>query len=228
MLKFRWNLTDTLSGRLHGMWVKKIAHYTSLVFAIMVSTMISYSGFAAIGHNIRLEQKAHESALIKKAEDIRQTICLTNVVTHEAGGETPAVRKDLGNVILAIASDPLSTKARTVCDLAKIPGFFSNIKVTDTVQPNKSGWRRVFAEMTEVYTGDRVLPSGWQCVRRFRVSDDKLETLSDKALKQLGFTVKAKGLKYFAQKLVPVDTRGSITFYSDRGGCKNPTQTAAR
>ncbi len=228
MLKFRWNLTEKLSSRLHDTWVKKTAHYTSLVFAIMVSTMISYSGFAAIGHNIRLEQKAHEAALMKKAEDTRQTICLTNVVLHEAGGESPAVRKDLGNVILAIAGDPLSTKARNVCDLAKIPGFFSHIKVTDSIQPNKSGWRKVFAEMTDVYNGDRVLPSGWQCVRRFRVSDDKLETLSDKSLKQLGFTVKAKGLRYFAAKLVPVDTRGSITFYSDRGGCKNPTQTAAK
>ncbi len=190
--------------------------------------MISYAGFAAIGHNIRLEQKANVSALLKKADDMRMTICLTNIVTHEAGGETPAVRKALGNVILAIASDPLSTKARNVCDLARIPGFFSNIKVIDTVQPNKSGWRQVFAEMTDVFNGDRILPSGWQCVRRFRVSDDKLETLSDKSLKQLGFTVKATGLKYFAAKLVPVDTRGSITFYSDRGGCKNPTQTAAR
>jgi hypothetical protein len=55
-----------------------------------------------------------------------------------------------------------------------------------------------------------------------------METLSSKSLKQLGFTVKATGLKYFAKAMVPVDTRGAVTFYSPRGGCKNPTQTALR
>jgi hypothetical protein len=194
----------------------------------MVSTLVLRTGFEHIAHNIQVENGLRELAMVQKAEDTRQTICLTNIVTHEAGGETPSVRKDLGKVILAIAADPLSTKAKSVCELAKISGFFSNIKITDTVQPNKPGWRQVFAEMTDVYNGDRTLPNGWQCVRRFRVSDDKLETLSDKSLKQLGFTMKATGLKYFAAKLVPVDTRGSITFYSERGGCKNPTRTAQR
>ncbi len=217
-----------VSEKLQSYRLNRIAYFASLLFAIMVSTLISHVGSAHIAHDIQVESGLREMAVIKKAEETRQTICLTNIVTHEAGGETSAVRKDLGKVIIAIANDPLSTKARTVCDLAKIPGFFSNIKITDTVQPNKPGWRNAFAEMTEVYQGDRALPSGWQCVRRFRVSDDKLETLSDKSLKQLGFTVKATGLKYFAAKLVPVDTRGSITFYSDRGGCKNPTRTALR
>ncbi len=217
-----------VSEKLQSKRLNRIAYYTSLLFAIMVSAMISRVGSAHIAHDIQVEHGLREMAIIKKAEDTRQTICLTNIVTHEAGGETPAVRKDLGKVILAITDDPLSTKARTTCDLAKISGFFSNIKITDTVQPNKPGWRTVFAEMTEVYNGDRILPSGWQCVRRFRVSDDKLETLSDKSLKQLGFTVKATGLKYFAAKLVPVDTRGSITFYSERGGCKKPSRTARR
>ncbi len=55
-----------------------------------------------------------------------------------------------------------------------------------------------------------------------------METLSSKALSQLGFTIKAKGLKYFAKAMVPVDTRGTVTFYSPRGGCKNPTQTAMK
>ncbi len=220
--------TRRLNEKLQSKRFNRIAHYTSLLFAISVAIGISHVGNAHHRHDIIVEEKIREAAIVKKAEDVRQTICLTNIVTHEAGGETPSVRKDLGRVVLAIAADPLSTKARNVCDLAKIPGFFSNIKITDAVQPNKPGWKHVFAEMTEVYSGDRALPSGWQCVRRFRVSDDKLETLSDKSLKQLGFTVKATGLKYFAAKLVPVDTRGSITFYSDRGGCKNPTRTAKR
>lgn len=217
-----------VSEKLQSRKLNRIAYLTSLSFGALVSTMIINVGVAHIAHDIKVEEGIRQLALIKKAEDTRQIICLTNIVTHEAGGETAPVRKDLGKVILAITRDPLSTKARNTCDLAKISGFFSNIKVTDTVQPNKPGWRQVFAEMTEVYNGDRSLPSGWQCVRRFRVSDDKMETLSDKALKQLGFTVKATGLKYFAKELVPVDTRGSITFYSPRGGCKHPTRTAMR
>jgi hypothetical protein len=52
-----------------------------------------------------------------------------------------------------------------------------------------------------------------------------MEKLSPKAIHQLGFTVHATGLKYFAAKLVPIGTEGSVTFYSAREGCKKPTRT---
>ncbi len=228
MFTFRANLTERLAAKLENSRLKRVAHYTSLAFAIMVSTMISYSGFAHIAHDIRVEEGLREYALAQKAEDMRQIVCLTNITHHEARGEKPEVRKLLAKVVIAMAHDPSFTKARTVCDLARINGMFSQIVHINTVRADVKDWPKVYSEVSDVYESDRVLPPGWQCVRGFRLSDDKMETLSSKALSQLGFTVKATGLKYFAKSMVPVDTRGTVTFYSPRGGCKHPTQTAMR
>lgn len=212
----------------HDTWQKRLAYRTSLAFAIMISIMISFSGFAAINHQARLETEAYQRALVQKAEDMRQMLCLTNIVHHEARGETKEVRALIAKTVIAMAGDPSFTKARTVCDLAKIAGMFSQIKYVEEIRANVKDWPKIYDEVSTVYESDRVLPAGWQCVRGFRLSDDKMETLSSKALSQLGFTVKATGLKYFAKSMVPVDTRGTVTFYSPRGGCKNPTVTAMR
>lgn len=220
----RFNPTSLLSNRR----IHKAARYTSLVFAIMVSIMISYSGFAHVSHNIRLQEAEQERMLMQKAEDMRQTICLTNIVHHEARGESQAVRMLVAKVVVAMATDPAFSKAKNVCDLAKIAGMFSQIKFVEEVRANVKDWPKIYDEVSTVYEYDRTLPPGWHCVRGFRLSDDKMETLSSKSLKQLGFTVHATGLKYFAKSMVPVDTRGTVTFYSPRGGCRNPTQTALR
>ncbi len=207
---------------------KRAAYYASLTFAIMVSFMISWSGFAHINHTARLDESARQLVLEQKADDLRQMLCLTNIVHHEVRGEKREVWRTTAKVILAMAHDPAFSKARTVCDLAKIGGMFSQIKFIEQIRAGTPLWPDVYHEVTSVYESDRTLPPGWQCVRGFRVSDDKLEKLSAKALKQLGFTVNATGLKYFATAMVPIDTRGSVTYYSPRGGCKNPTQTALR
>jgi hypothetical protein len=228
MFKFKWNLSAKVNQGLESSRLKRIARYTSLAFAIMVSSMISYSGYAHHAYNVRKEEAAREYALAQKAEEMRQIVCLTNITHHEARGERPEVRKLLAKVVIAMASDPSFSKARTICDLAKIPGMFSQITHINTVRAEVKDWPKIYTEVSSVYESDRVLPPGWHCVRGFRLSDDKMETLSSKSLSQLGFTVKATGLKYFAKSMVPVDTRGTVTFYSPRGGCKNPTQTAMR
>ncbi len=194
----------------------------------MVSIMISYSGFAHVAHDIDVARLEREYALARKAEAMKQIVCLTNITHHEARGESADVRKLLAKVVIAMAHDPGFTKTRTVCDLAKIKGMFSQIVHINNVRADVKDWPKIHAEVTSVYEGDRLLPPGWQCVRGFRLSDDKMETLSSKALSQLGFTINATGLKYFAKSMVPVDTRGTVTFYSPRGGCKNPTKTALK
>lgn len=224
MFKFKLDLGKKLQSSL----LKRVAYYTSLLFAIMVSSLICYSGFAHVAHDTRVEEGVREYAMAKRAEAMRQIVCLTNITHHEARGETAEVRRVLAKVVIAMAHDRSFTKARTVCDLAKIPGMFSQIKYVSDVRADVKDWPKIYTEVTAVYQSDRLLPPGWQCVRGFRLSDDKMETLSSKALSQLGFTIKAKGLKYFAKAMVPVDTRGTVTFYSPRGGCKNPTQTAMK
>lgn len=204
------------------------ARFTSLLFAVMVSTMISFSGFAHINYNARMDEAARQLLLEQKAEDMRQIICLTNIVHHEARGEKSEVRKLVGKVVIAMASDPAFTKSQNVCDLAKVKGMFSQIKFVEQIRSDVKLWPTIYDEVSTVYESDRLLPPGWQCVRGFRLSDDTLERLGPKSLAQLGFTVNATGLKYFAKAMVPVDTRGTITFYSARSGCKNPTQTALR
>ncbi len=206
----------------------RCARIVSLLFAITVGDGILIAGMAHVNYDMRQQEQMRLAVLAQKAEDMRQTICLTNVVHHEARGETPEVRAMIGKVVIAAASDPSFTKARNVCDLAKIGGKFSNIKFVTEIRSTEKGWPKIHEEMTAVYKSDRILPAGWHCVREFRVSDDELEKLSSKSLQQLGITVNAKGLKYFTKANVPVDTRGKVTFYSARGGCKNPTQTAMR
>lgn len=222
MIKFRMNLTE----KRQDSWKKRLAYRTSLAFAAMVSTMITYAGFAHHAHDIRVTELERAYAMAQKAEAMRQIVCLTNITHHEARGESPEVRKLLARVVIAMAHDKSFTKAKTVCDLAKIKGMFSQIVHINNVRTDVKDWPKIFSEVSAVYESDRLLPPGWQCVRGFRLSDDKMETLSSKALSQLGFTMQATGLKYFAKSMVPVDTRGTITFYSPRGGCKHPTRTA--
>lgn len=221
---FRFNATSLFCGHR----IKRIAHYFSLCFAILLTCLFTYGVSAHVAHGIRVQELEQERALMLKAQTLRQTLCLTNIVHHEARGETKEVRALIAKTVIAMASDPAFSKAKNVCDLAKIPGMFSQIKYVEEIRANVKDWPKIYDEVSTVYESDRVLPAGWQCVRGFRLSDDKMETLSSKSLKQLGFTVNATGLKYFAKAMVPVDTRGTVTFYSPRGGCKNPTQTAAR
>ena len=182
-------------------------------------------GFAQAKAKERLTELKRQQVLRQIALDEQEITCLTNEVYHEAQGETAEVRKLLGQTVLAIIGDPTFKAPKTTCGLAKVPGFFSQMKDAAGAHFADSLWRTIYWEMNDVYNGSRALPRGWGCVRGFRVSDDRLLSLKAKALAQLGFTLNAKGLKYFATDRVPVDTRGDITFYSPRGGCRTPTQT---
>lgn len=198
---------------------------TSHFFGALVAAMIIGTGLEAHRVAEAKAEAAREARLEQVKFEEKEIVCLTNIVHHEARGEMSGVRELVGKTVLAIIGDDTSRLPKTVCGLAKVKGFFSQIKGTSEPRFADAHWTRIYGEMSGTYYGPRTLPRGWGCVRSFRVSDEQLETLSGKALAQLGFTMEAKGLKFFAAKRVPVDTRGRITFYSPRGGCKDPTPT---
>jgi hypothetical protein len=210
---------------LENVLLKKTASLFSFACTTIVVSALVLWGCNVIRIGLEKEEQARIAELERQAEQFRELVCLTNAVHHEARGERPGVRKLVGAVILAMARDRFFSDAKGVCELARIRGMFSHIKYVHEIRSGESLWPQIYHEMSEVIERDLTLPPGWQCVRGFRVSDDKLETLSSKALKQLGFTMQATGLKYFAKSMVPIDTRGSITFYSPRDGCKLPTPT---
>ncbi len=203
-----------------------IASLFSLGFAaLLFSPWILWTGANAQRISIALQWQAQEIALEKQAAAYREIICLTNVVYHEARGESRTARDDIALVVLASVKDRSFTKARNVCEYAHIKGKFSNIRSVEQVRADLPEWPKLYDEVTRVYNGPRTLPNGWGCVRAFRLSDDKLETLKDKVFHQLGITSSAKGLKYHAEAFVPIDTIADVTFYSPRGGCKYPSPT---
>lgn len=194
-------------------------------FGAIIFAMIVAPGIEAI----KLAEAKAEAQRIARLERLkfeeREIVHLANIVFHEARGENVGVRELVGKVVLAIVNDRQMKLPKTVAELSRVPGFFSNLKNPDTAKFHDANWVKIYNHMNGVYYGPKTLPRGWGCVRGFRVSDDELEKLGPKAIAQLGFTVEAKGLKYFAAHRVPVDTRGSVTFYSPRGGCSNPTPT---
>ncbi len=205
---------------------KRAASFFSHSFSLLVATLALAIGLSAIfAEEIRVEQ-ARMARLAALAEQEREIVCLANIVHHEARGEIVGVRELIAKTVLAIAADPASKSAKTICGLAKTPGLFSQFKDAHGTKFENPLWHSIYGHMSDVYYGPRTLPNGWGCVRGFRVSDDELEKLGPKAIAQLGFTVKATGLKYFAAHRVPVDTRGRVTFYAPRGGCKHPAPTS--
>lgn len=202
-----------------------IAQHVSHLFGAILFAAIVGTGLEAIKvSELRAEARRAEQ-LVRLEREQREITCLTNVTYHEARGEIAGARELVAKTVLAIISDRDMDVPRTICELSKVRGFFSGIKDTEMMHFGDSLWKKIYGEMSDVYYGPRTLPRGWGCVRGFRVSDDELEKLGHKAIAQLGFTVEAKGLKYFAAHRVPVDTRGKITFYAPRGGCTEPAPT---
>ncbi len=210
----------TIEARFFRTSIHMSHFFGALIFAMIVGPGIEMQRIA----EARAEA-AREARLVQLRKDEHEITCLTNVAHHEARGEMVGVRELVAKTVLAIAGDRMSKLPKTVCELARVKGMFSNIRYVEEPRFADAKWAAIHGEMSEVYYGPRTLPRGWGCVRGFRVSDDQLEKLGPKALAQLGFTVNAKGLKYFAAHRVPVDTRGRITFYAPRGGCSDPTPT---
>lgn len=194
-------------------------------FGALIFAMIVGPGLEAQRIAEAKAEAAREERLVQIRREEREITCLTNVVHHEARGEMQDVRELVAKTVLAISGDKMLKLPKTVCELARVRGMFSNIKYVEEARFADAKWAAIHGEMSDVFYGPRTLPRGWGCVRGFRVSDDELERLGPKSIAQLGFTVEAKGLKYFAAHRVPVDTRGKVTFYSPRGGCKDPTPT---
>ena len=213
-------MNEVIVQRLHRVATHLSHGFGAVLFAAIVGTGLEATRIA--------EAKAEaerETRLVQLQFEQHEITCLTNVAHHEARGELVGVRELVIKTVLAIIGDDEMRLPKTVCALAQVPGFFSQLKNLDRARFADPIWTKINGEVADVYYGSRTLPRGWGCVRAFRVSDDTMEKMSGKALAQLGFTVRAKGLKYFAAHRVPVDTRGRVTFYSPRGGCGNPSPT---
>lgn len=157
----------------------------------------------------------------------RETVCLANIVHHEARGELRGVRRLIALVVLAMRDDPSWIGTRTVCGLAKQPRLFSQLKDVDVPHFEKAAWFENYLLAQEVYQTvwrHQLLPQGWGCVRGFKISDEYLASLDQKRRAQLGITSEAKGIRYFREKRQAVDTRGRFTFYREKGAC-NPLPT---
>ncbi len=202
----------------------QVASHFSLAFcAVLCGLWLGALWESKRGEINVAEQRAQESRY-RVAFEEQEITCLTNVVYHEVRGEKKGVRELTAKAVLATISDP-SYSRHSVCSDAQTAGRFSGLREPRKEKFADSVWNAIWWEMNEVYYGPRTLPRGWQCVRAFRASDDYMEKLSDRAIRQLGISVSATGMKYFAASNVPVDTRGTVTFYSPRGGCKFPSPT---
>lgn len=203
---------------------QKTASRFSLAFLLGVFSLWLAAFWEAKCAEIRVVEMQAAEKLRRAAFEEQEITCLANIVYHEVRGENKGVRELSAKVVLASISDPAFPR-HTVCSDAEHPGRFSGLKEPRKVRFADPLWSSIWWHMNEVYYGPRTLPRGWQCVRAFRASDDYMEKLSDRAIRQLGITVSAKGMKYFAASNVPVDTRGTVTFYSHRRGCSHPSPT---
>lgn len=195
-----------------------------VLFGVLVTTPILGVGIAADVAAHAREERMREERLAKVAHDAREIVCLTNIVIHEVLNQSKDVRALTGKTVLAMASDNTS-RTHTVCDLGKVKGMFSAIKNVDTSNFPDAVWLRTYWEMSDVYFGDRTLPRGWHCVRNFRLSDEKLSTLNEKSLAQLGITPDRKGLEFFDRKTTQVAVHEDIAFFAPKKGCKKPSRT---
>lgn len=152
--------------------------------------------------------------------------CLTNILYREGRGELVGFRRLIGMTVIARRDDPDPQWPKSICALAFQANQFSGITtpLKMTVEDQRA-WDENTALASEVYDEawrKQFMPRGWECVRFYKVSDEKLAKMPRKSLQQLGITTK-KGLGFF-QKLEAVDTRGSHTFYKDPHRC-NPLPT---
>lgn len=194
------------------------------VFSAFLAISVLSMGLAADFAAEERAERTRKERLAKIQEDERKIVCVTNIVFHEVRDQPKDVRILTGKTVLEMANDNTS-RAKTVCDLGKVKGMFSAIKNVDTPRFTNPVWLGIYWEMSETYYGDRTLPRGWQCVRNFRLSDEKLATLSERNLKQLGITPERKGLEFFDRATMQIAVRGDIAFFAPLKGCAKPSKT---
>lgn len=156
-----------------------------------------------------------------------QKACLTEALYYEIRGRTVAEIRVVGITLIARATDPDPQWPKTVCGVVNQKGALSykqNKKLM--AQPvDQAAWQKMATLASEVYDeawSKQLLPGGAECVRSFKVSDEKLASLSKKNLKQLGITSKRAGLTHFERTQREVLTLGETSFYADKDGCRNP------
>lgn len=157
----------------------------------------------------------------------REEGCLTEALYYEFRGRTVVEMRVGAMALIARATDPDPQWPKTVCGVVNQKGALSykqNEKLL--AQPiDPAAWRKVAAVAREVSAeawGKQLLPHGAECMRSFKVSDEKLASLSEKHLDQLGITKARTGLKHFERTQRKLFTLGETSFYADKNGCRNP------
>lgn len=190
-----------------------ISHNTTVALCVIFCSM--YFG-AFIEAQAGIEKASREQAAFVEAE----ISCLGNIAFREARNQLRGPRRLLMMVVIARRDDPLNRWPKTICGNAvngEISQVFKEIKLNArdvaSLRENDEIAREVYVEAWK----EQLLPAGWECVRFWRLSDAEIAKLSEKQRGQLGI-VDGKGLKFF-DRLQPVQTHGSLTFFGNPKKC---------
>jgi hypothetical protein len=163
------------------------------------------------------------------AFEAQEIACLGEIIFREARSETVGIQRLMAMTVIARRDDTDPQWPKTICGILRQPGAISHADRQLDIGPRGVAvLSRALSLAEEVYESawkTQLMPHGWECVRYWRLSDERLASLKAAHRKQLGISNERKGLNFF-DKLEPVPTPpGTITFFRDPNRCgkKLPT-----
>lgn len=199
----------------HGVNASKRKEYEMRNFCLrhgLYGVALFLSSLAATPATPRESGTAQDFAFIE-----REVNCLTDIIFREVRGEMVGVWRMVAMVAIARRDDASRRWPKTICGNRDQPRAFSGIdKPLDLSLRDFLVWAQVQQVAEEVYEGawkTQFLPKGWECVRYFKLSPERIAELKLQDKKRLGIT-SGTGLWFF-EKLERVATLGSISFYKE-------------
>lgn len=159
----------------------------------------------------------------------REIECLWEIAFREGQDQSVHVRRGIAMATIARRDDTDPQWPRTICGIMRQKGQISGINNELTLNIRQLRvlieTQDLAADIYENMWRTTLLPHGWECVRYWKVSDQKLATLGPVQLAQLGISKAMTGLGFFS-KLRPVRSPpGDVTFYRDPNRCHKPLPT---
>jgi hypothetical protein len=157
------------------------------------------------------------------AFEAQEIACLGEIIFREARSESVGIQRLMAMTVIARRDDPDPQWPKTICGILRQPGAISHADRQLDIGPRGVAvLSRALSLAEEVYESawkTQLLPHGWECVRYWRLSDERLASLKAAHRKQLGISEERRGLNFF-DKLEPVPTPpGTITFFRDPNRC---------
>jgi len=141
-----------------------------------------------------------------KAKEVE---CLANIIFREARDQSVGIRRLTAIVTIARRDDTDPQWPKTICGIMVQKGQISGVDQELVLNPDAlrtlDQSHRIAEEVYEGAWKTQLLPHGWECVRYWRISDEKLAAMKTKHLRQLGIDKQFKGLGFF-DKLEAVPT----------------------